>query len=175
MEDDLRKLIDDPHFRGYHEEIAKRRDFNTFDVLRYADYEIRHSNVLAWLLQPGQSHGLGGRFLRWFVSHLNERTKKSGIDDVVVTDFEAGNVTVERERHHVDITVIFRKEKYLIAIENKTEEASAEQFKQVRGYDDALRERYKGRYGVRSVLLTASPDSGVSQRGFVHMSWVSVH
>ena len=52
MEHDLRRLIDDPRFREYHEKIAKRREFNTFDVLRYADHETRHSNVLAWLFQP---------------------------------------------------------------------------------------------------------------------------
>ncbi|MCY4646689.1 MAG: hypothetical protein OXE73_07440 [Gammaproteobacteria bacterium] len=47
MESDLRKLIDDRLFRNYHREFPKPREFNTFDVLRYADYEIRHSNVLA--------------------------------------------------------------------------------------------------------------------------------
>ena len=52
MEGDLRKLIDDPRFWKYHRELLKPREFNTFDVLRYADFEIRHSNVLAWLLRP---------------------------------------------------------------------------------------------------------------------------
>ena len=64
MEEDLKRLLDDPRFRDYHERTRKREDFNTFDVLRYSDYEIRHSNVLAWLLQPGATHGIGDEFLK---------------------------------------------------------------------------------------------------------------
>ena len=56
---DLRKLIDDRRFLEYHKKTLKRREFNAFDVLRYSDYEIRHSNVLAWLLQPDGTHRLG--------------------------------------------------------------------------------------------------------------------
>ena len=67
MNSDLRGLIDDPRFLAYHRayrrELVKAGQFNTFDVLRYADYEIRHSNVLAWLLRPADTHGIGPRFL----------------------------------------------------------------------------------------------------------------
>ena len=175
MEGDLRKLIDDERFQRYHEALLKPREFNAFDVLRNADYEIRHSNVLAWLLQPDETHGIGGRFLEWFVNHFNERADKAGIGPVVATDFEASNIDVRRELHHVDITVFFKREKDLIAIENKTEETSPANFDQVREYDRQLRDRYKDRYHVRSALLTASPDGSVAQQGFVHVSWVSVH
>ncbi len=43
MESDLRKLIDDRLFRNYHREFLKPREFNTFDVLRYADYRQKPS------------------------------------------------------------------------------------------------------------------------------------
>ena len=58
MDQDLKNLIESPEFGQYHNSLHEPRKFNPFDVLRYADYEIRHSNVLAWLLQPGESHGL---------------------------------------------------------------------------------------------------------------------
>ena len=73
MEGDVRGLIDDPRFQAYHRELLKPREFNTFDVLQYADYEIRHSNVLAWLLRPGDTHGIGARFLKWFVDQIDKR------------------------------------------------------------------------------------------------------
>ena len=38
---------------------ARLSAFNLFNVLRIDHAEIRHSNVLAWLLTPGESHGLG--------------------------------------------------------------------------------------------------------------------
>ena len=64
MDADLKKLIDDPRFLKYHAETVKGKRFNPFDVLRYSDYEIRHSNVLAWLLQPNETHRIGDAFLR---------------------------------------------------------------------------------------------------------------
>ncbi len=49
---------------------ARLAAFNLFKVLRIERVEIRHSNVLAWLLTPGESHGLGATFLRRFVSRV---------------------------------------------------------------------------------------------------------
>ncbi len=66
MDEDVRELVESAEFRRYHKEQQTPR-FNPFDVLRYAEYEIRHSNVLAWLLTPGESHGLGDKFLRRFI------------------------------------------------------------------------------------------------------------
>ena len=75
MKDDLRTLLKDQRFRKYHRDFLKPAEFNTFDVLQYANYEIRHSNVLAWLLQPAETHGIGDRFLKWFVCHVNAGIK----------------------------------------------------------------------------------------------------
>ena len=105
----LRALIDDRRFQQYHEATLEPREFNVFDVLRNADYEIRHSNVIAWLLQPDDTHGLNGRFLRWFVDHLNERADKAGVERILATDYEASNIDVERELDYVDITVFFKR------------------------------------------------------------------
>ena len=62
MDQELKNLIESPEFKEYHK-AQQDQPFNLFDVLRNADYEIRHSNVLAWLLDPGRNHGLGDRFL----------------------------------------------------------------------------------------------------------------
>ena len=173
MERDLRKLIDDHRFRQYHEEFLKPREFNTFDVLRYADYEIRHSNVLAWLLKPAETHGIGGEFLEWFVKHVNERLSAANVEPLPARDFQAANVVVERELDYVDITVFLEKEKCLIAIENKTVLASAEHHEQVRSYEQMLRGKYKD-HTVKSVLLTSSPDGSSDAPGIAHVGWESV-
>ena len=174
MESDLRKLIDDRLFRNYHREFLKPREFNTFDVLRYADYEIRHSNVLAWLLRPADTHGLGGRFLEWFVDHVKERLAAADGGPHCATDFEAANVVVERELHYVDVTIFFKREKCVIAIENKPGPASPEHFDQIRRYVGELDDEYKD-HTVRGVLLTTSPDGSVEIPGIAHVSWKSVH
>ncbi len=174
MEADLRNLIDDPGFQAYHRDLVQPGEFNTFDVLRYADYEIRHSNVLAWLLRPADTHGIGSQLLKWFVTHVNGRLAAADVERLPETSFEAANVDVCRELDYVDITIRFKKERCLIAIENKTESASSDHLDQVVGYERKLRRRHEN-HTVRSVLLTTSPDGKVNFPGIAHVGWDSVH
>ena len=44
---------------------------NIFKVLGASKAEIRHSNFLAWLLDPNESHNLGGVFLKRFLRNLS--------------------------------------------------------------------------------------------------------
>ena len=39
-------------------------EVNIFNILKLDRMEIRHSNMLSWLLTPGETHGLGDKFLR---------------------------------------------------------------------------------------------------------------
>lgn len=141
MQEELQRLLDDPRFREYHRKTAKRKEFNAFEVLRYSDYEIRHSNVLAWLLQPGASHGLGSEFLKWFVEHHNAKAGGEAAIPVPST-FKANDVRIERELDYVDVSVFLQRQKYLIAIENKTVGADSEHFGQVRAYEKKLRKKH---------------------------------
>ena len=177
MNAELKNLIDDPRFLKYHAETVKGKRFNPFDVLRYSDYEIRHSNVLAWLLQPNETHGIGDAFLRDFMTALNDGARSQGIPLVPrPSSFEAQDVVVERESYDVDITLSFRNERVVIAIENKVGEASPEHASQVMAYEERLREQRGGTYDVlQSVLLTTSPMVDVSERRFIHVSWARVH
>ena len=117
VRDELRCLLRDPRFEKYHEEAGRRRDFNVFDVLQYAEFEIRHSNVLAWLLQPDQSHRIGSLFLDRFLRCLKEP---------VLTPED--HVDVKRELHNVDIAIFLEDRRRLLAIENKIEMASTKHF-----------------------------------------------
>jgi hypothetical protein len=42
----------------------KFNQFNPLKVLRVDQFEIRHSNVLAWLLDPTENHHLGSFFVQ---------------------------------------------------------------------------------------------------------------
>ena len=72
----------------------------------------RYATATCWrgCFNP-ETHGIGGASCQWFVNHFNERADKAGIGRVLVTDFEASNIDVKRELHHVDITVFFKREK----------------------------------------------------------------
>ena len=45
----------------------KFEGFNIFDCLRLTRAEIRHSNFLAWLLDPNETHGMNDYFLKEFL------------------------------------------------------------------------------------------------------------
>ena len=47
-------------------------DFNIFDVLKISRTEIRHSNLLSWLIDPNENHGLGDSFLYGIIALLSK-------------------------------------------------------------------------------------------------------
>ncbi len=48
------------------------RKFNLFYMLKISKTEIRHSNMLAWLLNPNENHGLGDAYFRGIFQKLVE-------------------------------------------------------------------------------------------------------
>ncbi len=162
------ELVGDPGFLRYHAEYAKRREFNAFDVLRYADYEIRHSNVMAWLLDPSETHGIGRGFLEWFLGQV-------GLPGDVVGGVGTQRVWVERERHYVDVMITLESDqgRWIVAIENKPGWASREHYDQIRGYNDVLRKKYRG-HSIRNVLLSTSREGIEDERKIAHVSWRDV-
>lgn len=72
------------------------RRFNPFEVLKIGHYELRHTNTLAWLLDPAGNHGLGDTFLRAFIARLNTPDPT----DALTQRFETADdrtVTIRRE------------------------------------------------------------------------------
>lgn len=102
--------------------------FNIFSAINVSGAEIRHSNFLAWLLAPHESHGLGRRFLHAFLRVITDvaeetthSTSKYGklenwnLDEVVVKpEFSRGS-----RLNRIDIVITLPKEKAVIVIENK--------------------------------------------------------
>ena len=50
--------------------------FNIFDCLRLTRTEIRHSNFLAWLFDPNETHRLKDYFLKQFLIKVLSLNKK---------------------------------------------------------------------------------------------------
>jgi hypothetical protein len=70
--------------------------FNPFTVLRIGHYELRHTNTLAWLLDPAGNHGLGEAFLRAFVQRLDAQQGDTSLASRFETAADRA-VTVRRE------------------------------------------------------------------------------
>ena len=99
-----------------------------------------HSGVLAWLLDPRQSHGLGDRFLNRFLL-------RAGVPPASrLSDWTATEVTrewpnlVDGQWGYLDILVVNEAEQVLCAIENKV--FSSEHSEQLTRYRKALEVSY---------------------------------
>ena len=93
------------------------RRLNVLDVLKITNTEIRHSNVLAWLMDPAENHGLHDGVIRGFVAFAARRmVDDGGFDDLLM---DCDGFSIRREWRNIDILAVNEKEKYVLCIENK--------------------------------------------------------
>ncbi len=86
-----------------------------FRVLGVEKHEIRHSNVLAWLLSPYETHGLG----KWFLVSFLKLLSADGGVQYKDCKRSVSNCIVYREWQNIDILLVSEEGKWLVAIENK--------------------------------------------------------
>lgn len=127
--------------------------FNLFDVLKISRMEIRHSNMLAWLLNPNENHGFGDAFLKAIIQVVvqNDDNGRYNILETLLMDFYS--FVVYREWKNIDILLVSDAEKFLIAIENKID--SHEHDDQLKKYREILATDYPD---YRKMCLYLTPD-----------------
>lgn len=82
--------------------------------------EIKHSNFLAFLLDPKKPHGLGDRFLRDVLSETASRVYPPQEWLAEVATWDLTQTEVGRERHNIDLLLLNRERKLAVIVENKT-------------------------------------------------------
>ena len=113
--------------------------FNLFDVLKAARNEIRHSNVLAWLLDANENHEICDAFIKRIIQNLiKDSTSQSNIFRLLLLDFYS--FSVYREWKNIDILMLSNDKKITIAIENKV--GSHEHDNQLKRYKEILNKEY---------------------------------
>lgn len=111
-----------------------------------------HSDVLAWLLDPRESHGLGDHFLKCFLHCVGVRPASRA------SDWSATEVTrewpneIDGQLGYLDILVVNEAQQFLCAIENKV--FSDEHSEQLTRYRRALEDYYSPCFTRRYVFLT---------------------
>lgn len=97
--------------------------FNIFDILKTTNIEIRHSNILSWLLSPTESHGLRDDFFKEFMLRLfenyREDLEKIGISIFHISLKDYTDSYVFREKDNIDILLTNHNHKLNLVIENK--------------------------------------------------------
>lgn len=92
--DKFRNLVTDEDFIQLRQMTTK---FNIFEVMRSTQTEIRHSNILAWLLNPYENHGCGDAFLRHLLLAISQKKSQHGLNFYDFYMLEIESVLIKRE------------------------------------------------------------------------------
>lgn len=94
--------------------------FNPIQVMGIARMEIRHSAILAWLLDPQESHGLDDHFLKAFLGEALRGNSNLGTPTSLdVTQADLRDAEIRREWMNVDIFILSTSNQWAFVIENK--------------------------------------------------------
>lgn len=128
--------------------------FNIFETLKITQTEIRHSNVLSYLLDVKGNHNLDSQFLKLFLSLLQEYNYNDGKNILNNID----SYKVSREMEHRDITLVNDKEKVIIVIENKINSEDYKETEYSNGQLKKYREKVEEKYiDYKHILLYLTP------------------
>lgn len=143
--------------------------FNLFEAVGMRSQEIKHSATLAFLLNPSKPHGFGDYFLRRILKDITRQTDtKISPIDIDCADLSDAEVWCERKR--IDILIVCKSAKLVIAIENKI--YARESKEQLKTYDDYVNpnKEWEG-YAKLFVFLTIDGDIAVG--GSKGVKWAS--
>jgi len=136
------------------------RKFNLFDALKLVWHEVRHSDFLAYLLNPQQNHGLADRFLKAFLQAVL-RGRNSGVNPVHIDIWNLGSAEVHREWHNVDIFIRDEANRLAVLIENKVQ--STEHSNQLQRYFDIVSAECAG-WEIVPIYLTVERQAPSDER-----------
>ncbi|MGO1059539.1 PD-(D/E)XK nuclease family protein [Planococcus sp. FY231025] len=147
------------------------KTFNPLKVLRMDNHEIRHSNVLAWLVDHEGNHGLNSVFLKKLISNLLMKPE----NDSFVSDstffletlaMKYDDWKVQREKpttkkRYIDLVLSSEENKTVIVIENKF--YSSQSDNQLNDYLEYIKDTYK-EYTIIPIFLTLLDEEAVNKQ-----------
>ncbi|MBQ6979381.1 MAG: PD-(D/E)XK nuclease family protein [Clostridia bacterium] len=147
-------------------------DLNIFSLLKLDRAEIRHSNMLSWLLNPNEMHGLYDKLLKKFLIYSTKGTKIDIMNGLTPVDIDLMNledVIVYREKDNIDILIVSESNGLVLAIENKI--GSTEHSNQLEKYKVGLLRDYPKDFHYVLIYLSPAGDESSDQDNWVSMSY----
>lgn len=137
--------------------------FNVFEAVGMIGQEIKHSNFLAFLLDPNQKHPFGDGFVRSFLMQAARNSIDKNFSPLEVALRTYSDLEVYREwsdqqvsKRKIDIVMVSRKNRAVYVIENKV--GAAESKDQLSDYRDCI-ERHAGFKGYEKCFVFLTPDA----------------
>lgn len=141
----LEELIHDDIFLELNELLKQP---NVFSILKLERQEIRHSNFIAWLLNPNEKHGLGDLFLNLFLKDILSKEQFNN----------KGRFKWIKRESVADIDLFIEFDHLVIAIENKFD--SDEHSDQLNKYKNHVQANYKNKINV---LIYLTPEGRLTK------------
>lgn len=146
-------------------------EVNLMDILRVSHKELQHSNFLAWLFNPNESHNLGDFAIKEFVKiYFKENQYKDfgnstglSVFDFVRLDFD--DLEIRREYKNIDLIFLSTKNEFCIVIENKIK--SSEMKGQLERYRKLIESEYPD-YKHKIFIYLSLEDQQISENEQVH-------
>lgn len=123
VENELKALILDEDFNSLQGLV--NREVNLMDILRVSHKELQHSNFLAWLFNPNETHNLGDFALKELIrvyykgNEFRDLGNEAGLSVFDFVMFEFDDLEIKREYKNIDLLILSKKNQIGIVIENK--------------------------------------------------------
>lgn len=147
--------------------------FNIFDALGITHAEIRHSNFLAFILDPAESHGQGQLFLTAILMDLLKMAPPElrPFSPIDLDGADLRGIEIKREWEHIDLLITCKQPPFAVVVENKV--YSQEHSDQLRRYESTVG------YHVRdlpTLLVYLTPDGDEpSEERWLPYTYADIH
>ncbi|WP_193215124.1 PD-(D/E)XK nuclease family protein [Luteolibacter marinus] len=167
-------IVNSPEFEDLERMLG---GFNLFQVLKFEYGEIRHSNVLGWILDPSESHGLDELFLKkWLMRVLHEAEEpQTSVSAVRIDSWQLLDVEVRREWRHIDLLLVLRfagEDPWVVAIENKVN--SSQHSDQLSRYRQTVENEFPDAGELLYLFLTKNSESA-DDAAYIPASYAQIH
>lgn len=167
---DLFELENDITFQRLNQQV---NSFNALKILRLENYEIRHSNILAWLLDPKENHSLRDYFLRKMLEYIiliDENGNKPQYEAVgeilnhsLIESHVYREVKTDNNRF-IDLLIVNQQLKSVFLIENKF--YSSESKNQLDDYLTFIQNTFED-FTIIPIYLTLDGEEPSNQQYFI--------
>ncbi len=170
LKEQIRDLLSSYDFKRL---THKKDDVNIFKILNICEKEKIHSNFLAWLFSPYESHELNNIALKELLIQLSK--KEAEYISLLLLDYSDLEVyreyTVDNGRR-IDIVMESKNNKVIFIIENKI--WSGEGDNQLEDYKNYIDEKYSD-YNRIFLFLTPEKERKEKYKGYIHITYSMIY
>ncbi|MCL2771005.1 MAG: PD-(D/E)XK nuclease family protein [Firmicutes bacterium] len=146
---------------------------NVFDILQITEWEIKHSQMLAYLCNPSVSGSVGKTFLKELLTKISKNPSpladelraslldllnESSSSITVSREYFVSKVHPEKNDSQIDLVIVFKKQQFIITIENKINAKEDVTSNQLQRYQDRMQAAFPTPYKHLRLFLTPRRD-----------------